>query len=52
MPDPTIRIVGATLSGLPAYIRIMGYGIWPKIRDFYPDLPPTSAKIRDFYPDF
>ena len=35
---------------LPAYIRIMGIGIWPKNRDFYPDLPPTSAQIRDFLP--
>ena len=26
----------------------MGIGIWPKNRDFYPDLLPTSAQIHDF----
>jgi hypothetical protein len=36
-----IRIVGTTLSGLPADIRIIGNGILAEIRDFYPDLPLT-----------
>ena len=51
LPD-LIQIVGMTLSGLSAYIWIMGKDIWPQIRDFYLDLLLTSSQICNFYPDF
>ena len=43
---------GNDLSGQPAYNRIIGNDILPKIAIFIRICRRPQAKIRDFYPDF